>query len=111
MKSEKIEIGDIVRVTNKKTNNLISSGTIVQMLSLHKTEKECLRDWEQTAEVNNLKYKKIGVTLEKHGEEIKKIREEILRIMDGIIRKEKARCGEANAVTCWNILKERVEEG
>ena len=35
---------------------------------------------------------------------------EVLGFMQEIIDKEKARCGEANAFTCWYQLKDKLEE-
>ena len=33
---------------------------------------------------------------------------DVLEMMQKIIDSEKKRCGEANAVTCWMMLKERI---
>ncbi len=34
----------------------------------------------------------------------------VFKVMDEIIKEEKERCGEANALTCYVILKERIEK-
>lgn len=36
--------------------------------------------------------------------------DDLFKEMQEIVDKEKGRCGEANAVTCWTILKKRLKE-
>lgn len=34
----------------------------------------------------------------------------VFKVMDEIVKEEKDRCGEANAVTCYGMLKKRIED-
>lgn len=57
---------------------------------------------------DNPKYECLGISYIYLEQFYNQAQEDVISMMQKIIDSEKERCGEANAVTCWVMLKEQI---